>query len=116
MKRLILAAVGFGLMLAGAAHADPIEGTWKMPSGYNARIAPCKAGFCLTYINGPYKGKTFGTMTPTGGGAYTGSLTDYTKGGKQYSGKGRLDGDNALSVSGCVLGGLICRSQQLNRL
>ena len=115
MKTMMMAAAGFGLMMAGTANADPIEGNWKMPSGYNARIAPCSAGYCLTYTTGPYKGKTFGTMKPSGGGAYAGSVTDYTKGGKQYSGKGKLSG-NSLSVSGCVLGGLICRSQQLNRL
>ena len=115
MKRLMVAAAGLSLTMAGIAHADPIEGTWKMPSGYNAKIAPCSEGFCLTYTTGPYKGKTFGTMKPSGGGAYSGSVTDYTKGGKQYSGKGQIDG-NSLSVSGCVLGGLICRSQELKRI
>ncbi|WP_244492545.1 DUF2147 domain-containing protein [Aureimonas sp. AU22] len=101
--------------LTSAAAADPIEGTWRMPSGNDARIAPCGGDFCLTYVNGPNKGKTFGKMTPSGAGAYQGTVTDYTKGGKEYSGKGKLTGDT-LSVSGCVLGGLICRSQSLTRL
>ena len=115
MKRLMFATAALGLALAGAAHADPIEGKWKMPSGYDAQIAPCSGGFCLTYTTGPYKGKTFGQMKPSGGGEYAGTVTDYTKGGKQYSGKGQLSG-STLSISGCVLGGLICRSQTLNRI
>lgn len=115
MKRLIFAAAAVGLALTGAAAADPIEGKWKMPSGYDAQIAPCSGGFCLTYVTGPHKGKNFGQMTPTGNGQYSGTVVDYTKGGKQYSGKGQLSGAT-LSISGCVLGGLICRSQTLNRI
>lgn len=115
MRSILFAAAVLGLGMTGAALADPIEGMWKMPSGYSAKIAPCGGTFCLTYTNGPYAGKTFGQMQPLGGGNYTGSVTDYTKGGKQYSGKGRLSG-NTLSVSGCILGGLICRSQELTRL
>ena len=114
MKRLILAAA-LGLGMGGIAHADPIEGNWKMPSGYNAKITSCGGAFCLTYTTGPHKGKTFGQMQPTGKGKYAGTVTDYTKGGKEYSGKGALSG-NTLSVSGCVLGGLISRSQSLTRL
>lgn len=100
---------------AGAAFADPIEGTWKMPSGNDAQIAPCSGGYCLTYVNGPNKGKTFGRMKPAGKDAYEGTVTDYTKGGKEFTGRGRLTGDT-LSVSGCILGGLICRSQELKRI
>jgi uncharacterized protein (DUF2147 family) len=114
MKRLAATFLALAA-LTSAAAADPIEGTWRMPSGNDARIAPCGGDFCLTYVNGPNKGKTFGKMTPSGAGAYQGTVTDYTKGGKEYSGKGKLTGDT-LSVSGCVLGGLICRSQSLTRL
>lgn len=112
--RILLAAAAMTLVGVGYAHADPIEGTWRMPSGSDARIAPCSAGFCLTYVNGPNRGKTFGQMKPTGAGAYAGTVVDYTKGGKEYSGKGRLTGDT-LAVSGCILGGLLCRSQELTR-
>ncbi|WP_102957799.1 DUF2147 domain-containing protein [Mangrovicella endophytica] len=109
------AAIALMLMPLGAALADPIEGNWKMPSGYAAKIAPCSGGYCLTYTSGPFAGKQFGKMQRTGDNAYKGTVTDYTKGGKEYSGKGKIDG-GTLSVSGCVLGGLICRSQSLTRL
>lgn len=116
MKKLLAAAALFALAAsAGAAHADPIEGTWRMPSGNNATIAPCGNQFCLTYVNGPNAGQTFGRMTATGNGRYEGTVTDYTRGGREFTGKGTLNG-NKLSVSGCVLGGLICRSQELTRV
>jgi len=107
--------VAAAAMLAGPAAADPIEGTWRMPSGNNAAIAPCGPEFCLTYVNGPNKGKTFGRLKAAGAGAYAGTVTDYTRGGKEFTGKGKLEGD-MLSVSGCILGGLICRSQDLRRV
>ena len=110
-----LIALGSTLALGAAAHADPIEGVWLMPSGHQAEAAPCEAGYCLTYIDGPNEGKTFGEFAPTEEGKYKGDLTDYTKGGKTYSGKGEVMGDT-LSVSGCILGGLICRSKEFTRV
>lgn len=114
MKKLVMATFVAFAALSGAALADPIEGTWRMPSGNNATIAACGSDFCLTYVNGPNAGQTFGRMRPSGNGQYEGTVTDYTRGGREFSGKGQLSG-NTLSVSGCVLGGLICRSQELTR-
>ena len=113
MKTLWI-ALALTLSATFGANADPIEGTWRMPSGSDAAIKPCGGDFCLTYLNGPNSGKTFGRMKPAGGGAYEGTVTDYTRGGREFNGKGQLQGDT-LSVSGCVLGGLICRSQELKR-
>ncbi|WP_019996433.1 DUF2147 domain-containing protein [Aureimonas ureilytica] len=108
---LVLASLGIPTLV----QADPIEGRWKMPSGNDATIAPCGSDFCLTYVNGPLKGKRFGKMSAAGTGTYEGTVTDYTRNGREFSGKGKLSGDT-LSVSGCVLGGLICRSQELKRI
>ncbi|WP_185983090.1 DUF2147 domain-containing protein [Aureimonas mangrovi] len=115
MKSLLAAGLLVLVASTGAALADPIEGTWRMPSGNNATIAPCGSQFCLTYVNGPNAGQTFGRMTATGNGRYEGTVTDYTRNGREFTGKGTLSG-NTLSVSGCVLGGLICRSQELTRV
>lgn len=114
MKMLVAAMLVALAGSTGAALADPIEGQWRMPSGNNATIAPCGNQFCLTYVDGPNAGRTFGRMTPTGGAAYEGTVVDYTRGGREFSGRGTLQGD-ILNVQGCVLGGLICRSQQLTR-
>ncbi len=56
MRRLVATILALGA-LTGAAMADPIEGTWRMPSGNDARIASCSAGFCLTYVNGPNRAR-----------------------------------------------------------
>ena len=114
-RRMLALAAFFSTAMVAPVLADPIEGTWRMPSGNNAEIKQCGGEFCLTYTNGPNSGKTFGRMSPAGAGAYRGTVTDYTRGGKEFSGKGTLEG-NTLSVSGCVLGGLICRSQELSRI
>ncbi len=114
-KTLSLLFVLASLGIPTLARADPIEGRWKMPSGNDATIAPCGSDFCLTYVNGPLKGKRFGKMSASGIGSYEGTVTDYTRNGREFSGKGKLSGDT-LSVSGCVLGGLICRSQELKRI
>ena len=49
-----------------------------------------------------------------GGGTYSGSITDPAK-DKTYSGSGTLSG-GSLKMKGCVLGGLICRSQTWTKL
>lgn len=113
MKHAILAASAT-LAFTAAAHADPIEGVWIMPSGDKAEAAACEAGYCLTYIDGEHAGKTFGEFAPTEDGKYEGEITDYTKKGKTYSGKGEVEGDT-LSVAGCIMGGLICRSKEFAR-
>lgn len=114
MNRLAAAVFMVLAASAGAAHADPIEGQWRMPSGNNATIAACGDQYCLTYVDGPNAGRTFGQMRAVGGNRYEGTVTDYTRGGREFSGRGTLQG-NSLSVQGCVLGGLICRSQELTR-
>jgi uncharacterized protein (DUF2147 family) len=48
-------------------------------------------------------------MAASGGGKYSGSITK-PQNGKTYSGKASLSG-GSLKMSGCVLGGLICESQ-----
>lgn len=115
MIRSLILALGATFMFAGAAWADPIEGQYQMPSGYHAKIAPCGGGFCITYTNGPFSGKTFGTFKSTGNGTYAGQITDYTDGEKKYKGKAKISGKDVV-VSGCVLGGLICRDQSFKRL
>ena len=45
------------LILAGAAHADPIEGDWKTADGPAAGIGKCGGGFCVVMKTGKYAGK-----------------------------------------------------------
>jgi uncharacterized protein (DUF2147 family) len=49
-----------------------------------------------------------------GGGKYEGTLTS-TEDGNQYSGTVTIAGDKLL-LSGCVLGGLICKNETWSRI
>ncbi|TIN35770.1 MAG: DUF2147 domain-containing protein [Mesorhizobium sp.] len=98
---LVLAAT---LMIAGAASADPIEGNWKTQAGSTAAIAG----------GGAFSIKTIGSFKATGDNKYTGTITD-PETDKTYSGKATLSG-TSLKMSGCVLGGLICKTQTWHKL
>jgi uncharacterized protein (DUF2147 family) len=107
-------AIAAMLMSAGIAHADPIEGNWKTEKGSTAAIAPCGGGFCITLKTGEHAGKKIGSFDAKGDGKYTGLITDPAN-DKTYSGKASVSG-KSLSLSGCVLGGLICKSQTWTKL
>ena len=107
-------AVAATMLFTGAALADPIEGNWKTKDGDTAAIGACGGAFCITLKTGEFAGKSIGKMTASGGGSYEGSITKPSN-GKTYSGKAKLTG-NSLKLSGCVLGGLICKSQTWHKL
>lgn len=113
MKRLILALALLGSATTWAA-ADPIEGSWRTQAGSTAAIANCGGGFCITLKSGKYAGKMIGKLSPAGGESYSGSITD-PETDKTYSGKARISGAS-MKLSGCVLGGLICKSQTWTKL
>ncbi len=111
------AAAAAILLAAGAspALADP-TGTWLRDNGNSrVRIAPCGPNFCgtLTWVkdpSGPAKvgQRIFYDMAPAGANAWSGKAFN-PEDGKTYSGKLTLSG-STMTTSGCVLGGLICRS------
>ncbi|MGO4571470.1 DUF2147 domain-containing protein [Microvirga sp. 2TAF3] len=129
MKPALLAALGL-LVLAGSAHAQSADpsGTYLSESGEtHVRVARCGAVYCGTItavkgeakdVNNPdpkLKGRNLvgvqmiSDIRPSGEG-FTGQLYNY-KDGKTYTGKMSFKGGNAMQLSGCILGGLICRSQ-----
>lgn len=121
MRATILAAAL--ALTAGAAAADPIEGVWQTQpdegSFAHVTIAPCGAAFCgtisQTFRNGAaYQSPNVGRqividMAPRGGGAYSGQVWRPAN-DKIYAGKAEVS-DNRMSLSGCVAGGLLCKSQ-----
>jgi uncharacterized protein (DUF2147 family) len=113
MFRRLSMAVMASIAAAGIAYADPIEGNWKTEAGSTARISACGGGFCIKLISGSHSGKQIGKMSAAGSG-YTGTITDPAT-DKTYKGKASIAG-SLLKMSGCVLGGLICKSQNWNRL
>ena len=112
LRKIGLSAAAF-LMATGLSFADGIVGNWKTDSGETAAITG-NGPFAITIKTGAHAGKRIGTMNAGGGGAYSGEITDPAN-NKTYSGKASLNG-NKLKMSGCVLGGLICKSQNWQRL
>jgi uncharacterized protein (DUF2147 family) len=114
MFRISSMVFAVAMVLAGTALADPIEGNWKTQSGETAAIGGCGDAFCITLKTGKHAGKQIGKMTAGGEGNYAGSITDPAE-DKTYKGKAKLSG-SALKMSGCVFGGLICKSQNWSKL
>lgn len=113
MMRLALAAAA--LLAAGPALADP-SGTWLRDNGNSrVRIASCGANYCGTIVwvkddSGPSKvgQRVFYDMAPNGANTYSGKAFN-PEDGKTYTGKITVSGAT-MTTSGCVLGGMICRS------
>lgn len=99
-------------MGATAFAAEPIEGSWKRGNGTVIKFAACSSGFCGTVMTGKYKGQSIGTMSGSGA-SYKGKINVLDE-GKTYSGKASVNG-NAMKMSGCVMGGLICKGEDLVR-
>ncbi|MFZ1726143.1 MAG: DUF2147 domain-containing protein [Albidovulum sp.] len=129
MKTLLFATAL--VFAAGAAMADPIEGRWQTKPDDNGKfgfvdMAPCGTKFCGVLV------KAFDSsgaetpsdnigkqivwdMAPSGGGSYSGGKVWAPDRNKTYKGKMQLSGDD-LAVSGCVLGGVICRASDWKRV
>ena len=126
MRHIIIAAV---LSLAATvATADPIEGIWQTQPDEGAfahvTIAPCGQAYCGTITRAfkdraEYQSPNVGRqividMAPQGGGNYAGRVWRPSN-DKIYAGKASVAGDR-MSLSGCVAGGLICKSQTWARV
>lgn len=123
-----IAAALVSLAMAGAAWADPVEGTWQTQVDddryAHVKMAPCGSAICgvivKTFLNGenyasPNLGKKLVLdMVPEGSGKYKGKVWRPSN-GKVYIGKMDVAG-NSLKLSGCVAGGLICSKQTWTRL
>ncbi len=112
-RRSTMIAVAL-LFSAGAAYADPIEGNWLTQSGETAAIGDCGGGFCITLLTGKYKGKGIGKISAQGDGKYSGSITDPAT-DKTYNGRASISG-SSMKMKGCVLGGLLCKSQNWTKM
>lgn len=108
MIRKLLVSAAFLMTATVASQADAIEGNWKRPTGAIVKFQPCGAAYCAIVQTGEFKGQQAGSMSGKGG-VYRGSLTDL-KEKKTYKGKAKING-GTMSMSGCVLGGLICKTE-----
>lgn len=126
--RTITLAAAFALTAGAALAADPIEGIWQTQPDEGSvalvQIAPCGGAYCGTIVkafkgqqeyNSPNIGKQIVIgMAPSGEGAYAGKVLRPAD-NKIYNGKAQVSG-GSMKLSGCVAGGLICKSQTWTRL
>lgn len=113
MKTCRIGSVACGIVFAAVlfslpAAAQSIAGNWRTKSGEIARIAKCGGAWCITLRTGKHRGKRIGRFTKAGAG-YAGTITDPGN-NKTYNGKATVTG-RSMSLSGCVFGGMFCRSQ-----
>lgn len=129
----IVVAFAFVAALVGTAFAggDP-SGIWLSESGKTkVKIGPCGSAYCGTILavmggeqndlnnpdaarrSRPLVGSLMITKMVADGDSFKGNLYDYTS-GKTYTGKMTANGDK-LDLAGCILAGLICRSETWSR-
>lgn len=121
-RKLILSFAFAVASLAPAVAADSAVGTWLRDTGASrVRVAPCGAALCGTVVwlrdkdtASKVGQRVFYDMKPSGADAWSGSAFN-PEDGKTYSGKMSVSG-NTLSTSGCVFGGLICKSISWSRV
>lgn len=118
---------------AGPAAAQDTIGTWLSKSGETrVRIAACGAELCGTVIWQQNPGKDVNNPDAArrdrpivgirmmfgmkkSGAEWNGQLYNFQD-GKTYTGKMKLSGASAMELGGCVMGGLICRTQTWTRV
>lgn len=125
--KMVLVAAAAVIGLAGAAWADPAEGTWKTEVDDGAyayiKMSMCGANLCGTIArtfnaDGEFKSQNLGKqlvwdMAPAGGGSYKSGKIWQPSTDKTYRSKMAISGDT-LNVSGCV--GPICKKQRWSRV
>lgn len=120
MLRSLRRTLIFGALLlipTTAVASDDAKGTWLVAErDARVRIGSCGDALCgwIAWMKGPTNFAKIGQrvlwdMKTKGDGVWTGKAFD-PRNGSTYSGKLTILGDN-LTMTGCVLGGLFCRSQ-----
>ncbi len=130
MRQTLIAGLALAcLSVPAAAQTSDPSGTWQSESGdTRVRIARCGEAYCGTIIavrgeakdvNNPSEAlrsrnlvgvRMIDNIRPVQGGGFQGALYNF-RDGKTYTGKMNLKSPSAMELSGCVMGGLICRSQ-----
>src|ERR1700719_4643720 len=116
VKRLGLALTAF-LLTTAPTLADDIFGTWLRDNGaLQVKFEPCGDAICGNVVwikpGSDSKAKVgqrlFFEMRPNGANSWTGKAASPDS-GSVYSGKMSIEG-SGLNTSGCMVGGLICKS------
>lgn len=123
MKIHAFAAAASGLaaglsIVAAPALAASANGTWLRDNGAHIQAFDCGGGLGLKVVKSPEANKVGKTImcgaTKTGENKWKGSVLNLDD-GQKYSGYVTLNGDS-LTLSGCVLGGIICKNDTWSRI
>ena len=132
-KVFVFAAAGAVLLMAGAgvAHAAGVEGVWRTERGWQVKIYKCGGGLCGKVVGGTTMKDVHNPNPVLRKRSVVGIdiIRSMRKQGKRFKGKlyNPKDGNtytgyieplsaNKLKLSGCVLGGLICKGQTWTRI
>ena len=122
VMRLCLALTALPLT-AGSGLADDVVGTWLRDNGaVRVKFEPCGDAICgnIVWLKSGSDSKAkvgqriFFDMRPDGANSWTGKAANPDN-GSIYSGKMSVEG-STLSTSGCIIGGLICKSANWKRV
>jgi uncharacterized protein (DUF2147 family) len=140
LRTSAVAAALIGAALLPSFAADP-SGTWKTEEGRaTVRMADCGGALCGTIValkepNDPQTGKPkldknnvdpgqrgrpiigiqiVSALTPAGANKWAGQIYN-PEDGKTYNANVLLRDANTLNVQGCILGGIICKTQTWTR-
>lgn len=124
MQRLASSALlTVGATLAIVAIATPAaaqspNGTWLRSNGAHISVFNCRGGIGMKVVKSPEAAKRGKTIMcgakKTGANKWKGTVLNLDD-NQKYSGYVTLSG-NTLTLSGCVLGGLICKNDTWKRL
>jgi uncharacterized protein (DUF2147 family) len=121
--RSVLIPIALLMLAAPASSAEKsAAGLWLRENGTSqVRIGPCGDALCgfVAWVKDPEHASDIGTkvfydMKPDSPGEWKGAAFN-PEDGKTYNGKMLLEGE-VLKTSGCVFGGLICKSVNWTRL
>ena len=108
---LATASVFATLGAASSAHATAANGTWLRSNGAHILAFDCGGGLGLKVTKSPEAGKAGKTIMcgakAAGPNKWKGTVLNLDD-NQKYSGTVTLNG-GSLTLSGCVLGGIICK-------
>jgi uncharacterized protein (DUF2147 family) len=110
--------IASGLAFAPSAHAESPNGTWLRSNGAHISVFDCGGGVGMKVVKSPEAAKVGKTIMcgakKSAENKWEGSLLNLDD-NQRYSGYVTLSG-GSLTLSGCVLGGIICNSDTWSRL
>lgn len=120
MQKLVttVAIAAAAFIAASSAQAGSPNGTWLRSNGAHVEAFDCSGGLGLKVTKSPEANKVGKTIMcgakKVGENKWKGTVLNLDD-NKKYSGYVTLDG-SSLTLSGCVLGGLICKNDTWSRL